>query len=216
MGEIVFSSVLSSRAYDRIPWNLVSLDLLRFPKFSVLAFGVQEGVWCCMGMWSGICDPNLIKRNISIYWSIPHAGTSRIPQNHRTPASHRTAGVAGYSLHVTDIYYYFGSSSSIIFHTWPSSWLAFSPSPQWPLRPERLMKRLHSLSRNIIWETMAHSLRGLNTCSWTWQHVTREEARLTRVTELDFHHQRSIIIFQISGAIFAWNMISLGIWVRFC
>ena len=30
------------------------------------------------------------------------------------------------------------------------------------------------------------------------------------------HHQRSFIISQISGAILAWNMNSLGIWVRFC
>ena len=59
------------------------------------------------------------------------------------------------------------------------------------------------------------SYRGLNTCSWTWQNMTREKARLTRVTKLDFHHQRSIILSQISGAIFAWNMISLGVWVRF-
>ena len=30
------------------------------------------------------------------------------------------------------------------------------------------------------------------------------------------HHQRSFVIFQISGAILAWNMNSLGIRVRFC
>ena len=37
-----------------------------------------------------------------------------------------------------------------------------------------------------------------------------------RVTQTHSHHQRSFIIFQTSGAILAWNMNSLGIWVRFC
>ena len=70
----------------------------------------------------------------------------------------------GYSVHVTEIYYYFGSSGSVIFHTWPNSRLAFSLSPQRPLRPERLMKktRLHILSRKIIWETMgSQDLKGV-------------------------------------------------------
>ena len=59
-------------------------------------------------------------------------------------------------------------------------------------------------------------LAGLNMCDWTWQHVPREKVRLTRVTQPHSHHQRSFIIFQTSGAILAWNMNSLGIWVRFC
>ena len=59
-------------------------------------------------------------------------------------------------------------------------------------------------------------LAGLNMCDWTWQHMTREKVGLTRVTQPNSHHQRSLIIFQTSGAILAWNMNSLGIWVRFC
>ena len=59
-------------------------------------------------------------------------------------------------------------------------------------------------------------LAGLNMCDWTWQHVPREKVRLTRVTQPHSHHQRSFIIFQTSEAILAWNMNSLGIWVRFC
>ena len=59
-------------------------------------------------------------------------------------------------------------------------------------------------------------LTGLNMCDWTWQHVTREKVRLTRVTQPHSHHQRSFIIFRMSGVILAWNMNSFGIWVRFC
>ena len=160
-GNRCFSSVLSSRAYYRIPWNSGSLDLLRFPKFSVLDFGVQEGVWCCMGMWAGICDSKL-RKNTPEPTRI--AQNQRIPQNHRTPGSHRTPG--GTQCTDTEIYCHFGSSGSVIFHTWPSSRLAFNPSPQWPLRPERLMKktRRHILSRNIIWETMDSQVL---TAGWT-------------------------------------------------
>ena len=42
------------------------------------------------------------------------------------------------------------------------------------------------------------------------------KVRVTRVTQPHSHHQRSFIIFQISGAILAWNMNSLGIRVRCC
>ena len=82
-GNRCFSSVLSSRAYDRIPWNLGSLDLLRFPKFSVLAFGAQEGVWCYMGMWAGICDSKLRKNTPE-----PHA-------YHRINAYHKIIVLQG-------------------------------------------------------------------------------------------------------------------------
>ena len=82
-GNRCFSSVLSSRAYYRIPWNLGSFDLLRFPKFSVLAFGAQEGVWCCMGMWAGICDSKLRKNTPE-----PHA-------YHRINAYHKIIVLQG-------------------------------------------------------------------------------------------------------------------------
>ena len=98
------------------------------------------------------------RRNRTHSTESTHTTKSSTPGNHRTPGGTQCTD--------REIYCHFGSSGSVIFHTWPSSRLAFNPSPQWPLRPERLMKktRRHILSRNIIWETMDSQVL---TAGWT-------------------------------------------------
>ena len=73
-GNRCFSSVLRSRAYNRIPSNFDTLDLWRLWKSSVVMLVVQDGVSCFVGIWNGICDPNLIKKDANICLRNPHAG----------------------------------------------------------------------------------------------------------------------------------------------
>ena len=91
-GNRCFSSVLKSRAYNRIPSNFDTLDLWRLWKSSVAVLAVQDGVWCSLGIWNGISDPNLIKKDVNICLRIPHAGLATHTRGHRTP------GVASYSM----------------------------------------------------------------------------------------------------------------------
>ena len=88
-GNRCFSSVLKSRAYNRIPWNFDTLDLWRLWKSSVVMLVVQDGVWCFVGIWNGISDPNLIKTDVNICWRIPHAGLA----THTMGASYSRGGI---------------------------------------------------------------------------------------------------------------------------
>ena len=88
-GNRCFSSVLKSRAYNRIPSNFDTLDLWRLWKSSVVMLVVQDGVWCFVGIWNGICDPNLIKKDVNICLRIPHAGLA----THTRGASYSRGGI---------------------------------------------------------------------------------------------------------------------------
>ena len=43
-GNCCFSSVLNSRAYNRIPWNFDTFDLWRLWKFSIVVLVVRDRV----------------------------------------------------------------------------------------------------------------------------------------------------------------------------
>ena len=231
-GNRCFSSVLKSRAYNRIPSNFDTLDLWRLWKSSVVMLVVQDGVWCFVGIWNGICDPNLIKKDVNICLRIPHAGLA----THTRGASYSRGGILPNVTVLSGNMIPFGfeeeqrnpdlaqftdlEAEPPAKRVKKISWTAYPmvlKDPREKLMIDERNKTLCLFKKSLLEKLWTQRiLAGLNMCDWTWQHVTREKVGLTRFTQPNSHHQRSFIIFQTSGAILAWNMNSLGIWVRFC
>ena len=112
MGEIVVFPAFWRVAHTIVSSNFDTLDLWRLWKYSVVMLVVQDGVWCFAGIWNGICDPNLIKKDVNICLRIPHAGLATHTRGASYSRGHRTLGV--------EIWYHLGSRKNSVIQTWPS------------------------------------------------------------------------------------------------
>ena len=95
--NLKFSSFFKNRIYNYISLNFDILDLWRLWKSSIVGLIVQDEILYFMSIWNGICDRNLIKKNVNIYLKIPYAGliihtrgTSYSRWGYRTPGWHPT------------------------------------------------------------------------------------------------------------------------------